>query len=97
MLANTETIMYVIEVRQSEDLQVEGREYWCTVLVGDVEIVEAGNGVAKEEIQTKGAEAAVRILKARKVAGDCVGEDMVVDVVKEHEEREVDADVDMNF
>lgn len=50
MLANTETIKYVIEVRQSEDLRGEGREYLCKVLVGDVEIVGVGGGVAKEEI-----------------------------------------------
>jgi dsRNA-specific ribonuclease len=78
VLADTETVTYVIDRRKTEG-EEEGREYWCKILIGEVEVVEMGGGVTKEEVKTKAAEAAVRLLKERK-GKDATGiEDVVVD------------------
>lgn len=39
------------------------RRFTCRVEVGGVEVVSVGGGVDKEEVQTKAAEAAVRVLR----------------------------------
>jgi dsRNA-specific ribonuclease len=64
MLADTESVRYLISSR-SEEVK-DGREYLCTVLVGDVQVVEVSGGVSSEEVTTKAAETAVKILEARK-------------------------------
>ena len=64
MLADTESVRYVISSRIG-DLD-ESREFLCTVFVGEVQIVEVNGGLSSEEVKVTAAEAAVRILKARK-------------------------------
>ncbi|PQE29607.1 RNAse3 domain-containing protein [Rutstroemia sp. NJR-2017a BBW] len=41
-------------------------QYWCRLFVGDEEIVYINDGVGKEEVKTRAAEQAVRILTDRK-------------------------------
>lgn len=90
MLADTESVRYVISSR-SGDVN-EDREYLCTVFVGDVEIVEVCGGVGPEEVKTKAAEMAVKILKARKEeVEDCL---MTVD---KNMLEEVSVDVEMEW
>ncbi|KAI1136686.1 hypothetical protein F5Y05DRAFT_390571 [Hypoxylon sp. FL0543] len=57
------TVQYRNEVRVAED---GSRELFCTILVADEVIVEMGGGISPEEIQTKAAWEAYKILKARK-------------------------------
>jgi dsRNA-specific ribonuclease len=64
MLADTESVRYVISSRSGE--MDEGREYLCTVFVGDVQVVEVSGSVSPEEVKTKAAEAGVKILEAKK-------------------------------
>ncbi|KAL7624013.1 Dicer-like protein 2 [Parahypoxylon ruwenzoriense] len=42
-----------------------GRELFCAIIIADEPIVEVGGGVSYEEIQTKAADAAYKILKER--------------------------------
>lgn len=64
MLADTETVRYVIS---SGIREVDGsREYLCTIFVGDMQVVDVGGGVSPEEVKTKAAETAVRVLKEEK-------------------------------
>ena len=65
--------------RRKTEGEEEGREYWCKILIGEVEVVEMGGGVTKEEVKTKAAEAAVRILKERESKYATGIEDVVVD------------------
>lgn len=67
MLADTETVKYVIRDRKAEGDEAVGVEYLCTILIGDTEIVSVEGGVSRDEVRTKAAEEAVRILKLRKV------------------------------
>jgi len=64
MLADTETVKYAISSRIGE--LDESREYVCTVFAGEAQIVEVDGGISSEEVETKAAEMAVKILKARK-------------------------------
>jgi len=73
MLADTLTVRYDIEMRRKTALDTEDvanamgeREYLCRVFVGEVEVVAVDGGVSRGEVQTKAAEMAVTILKARK-------------------------------
>ena len=68
MLADSEAVKYVISSRIG-DLE-EGREYLCTVFVGEAQIVEVDGGVSSEEVKTKAAELAVKTLKARRNSND---------------------------
>ncbi|KAI1418258.1 hypothetical protein F5Y13DRAFT_150976 [Hypoxylon sp. FL1857] len=56
------TVEYRNEVRVAED---GSRELFCKILVADEVIVELGGGVSPEEIQTKAAWEAYKILKSR--------------------------------
>ncbi|KAL7809098.1 P-loop containing nucleoside triphosphate hydrolase protein [Trichoderma gracile] len=73
MWANTETVTYELEVKESEESAGE-REFFCKVLVGEREVVVVRGGVSKEEVKTKGATEALRILREekRRGAGDVV-------------------------
>jgi hypothetical protein len=64
MVADTESVRYVVSFRKGNEMG-EGREYVCEVFVGDVLVVEMAGGVNKEEVKTKAAEAAVRVLKEK--------------------------------
>jgi dsRNA-specific ribonuclease len=64
MLADTESVRYVISSRSRE--RDDEREYLCTVYVGDVQVVEIDGGVSPESVKTEAAEAAVKILEAKK-------------------------------
>jgi len=64
MVTDTESVRYVVSFRKGNEMG-EGREYVCRVFVGDTEVVEMTGGVNKEEVKTKAAEAAVRILKEK--------------------------------
>ncbi|TAQ90330.1 hypothetical protein B7494_g1341 [Chlorociboria aeruginascens] len=66
ILADTETVKYVIESEKNKD---EGKTYTCKVFVGGKEVLQMGGGVSQEEIKTKAAEVAVRVLKAWKAGG----------------------------
>jgi dsRNA-specific ribonuclease len=82
VLADTESVKYVIERRKLKDLEDgEGREYWCKVFVGEDEVVEASGEFSKEEVKTKAAERAVIVLKAGKLGSTSGGEATSVDVV----------------
>ena len=65
MLADTESVRYVISSRSME--MEDEREYLCTVFVGDVQVVEVDGGVSPESVKTEAAEAAVKILEAKKI------------------------------
>jgi dsRNA-specific ribonuclease len=100
VLADSETVTYVIEKRKNDDGEEEGSEYWCKVLIGDMEIVEVGGGVCKEEVKTKAAEAAVKLLKEKKVEEDAGSiEAVVVDCmdVEGNEEKSMDIDMMMEI
>jgi dsRNA-specific ribonuclease len=95
VLADTETVTYVIERRKNDDGEDESRGYWCKILIGRVEIVEVGGGVSKEEVKTKAAEAAVRLLNERKGEGAGGTEGIVVDGMDvEDADGEEDMDID---
>jgi hypothetical protein len=64
MVTDTESVRYIVSFRKGNEMG-EGREYVCGVFVGDVLVVEMTGGVNKEEVKTKAAEAAVRILKEK--------------------------------
>jgi dsRNA-specific ribonuclease len=82
VLADTEMVKYVIERRKVEGSEEgERKEYWCKVSVGEEEVVEIGGGVSKEEVKTKAAELAIRILKSRKTEGTGGVESTAVDIV----------------
>ena len=72
VLADAESVRYVISEREREG--GEGKEYLCTVFVGDLQIVDVDDGVNKEEIKTKAAEMAVTILKEKKLRAKSQGE-----------------------
>lgn len=65
-LSITETVKYSIGLVEKPVEELGDRKYWCKIFIGETEIVEVRDGVSKEEIKTKAAEIAVRILKARK-------------------------------
>jgi dsRNA-specific ribonuclease len=97
MLADTETVKYVIAVRKNLSLETEGREYLCKVYVGDLGVVEVNGGVSREEVKTRAAEVAVRILKTRKENGDCNKNTVYIDGMGEGEEQDtvIDTVIDM--
>ena len=89
MVANTESVRYVVSLRKGNEMG-EGREYVCEIFVGEVLVVEMGAGVNKEEVKTKAAEAALRIWKenGKVLRGDIkMGRSVVM-----AEERNVDAE-----
>jgi len=63
--ANTKTVRYVLEMEEGRISGDAGKEYVCTVFVGEEEVVRLGGGVSREEIKTRAAERAVAILKER--------------------------------
>ena len=94
MLADTESVKYVIAMRKNTSLEGETREYLCKVYVGDEEVVEVDGGVSKEEVKTKAAEIAVRVLKARKEESGCSEKATDVDGMDE-DQKDVDTVMDM--
>ena len=63
--AVAEPVTYDIEIRES----VEGdKEYLCRLLIGDRQVAEVEGGTSKEEVKTKAAEEAVKVLTAEKAA-----------------------------
>ena len=100
VLADTETVTYVIDRREKKEDGEVGKEYWCKILVGEVVVVEMGGGVTKEEVKTKAAEAAVRLLRERKEkhatgAEDVVADDMDVQYGKGDEGMGIDTAMEM--
>ncbi|KAL6855709.1 P-loop containing nucleoside triphosphate hydrolase protein [Trichoderma novae-zelandiae] len=71
--ANTETVTYELKAKESEQSAGE-KEYFCKVLVGKAEVVAVRGGINKEEVKTKGATEALRILRGRRrgSTGDAV-------------------------
>ncbi|KAL3422431.1 dicer-like protein 2 [Phlyctema vagabunda] len=69
MLADTERVRYELEARTHDLGGAASPEYLCRVSVGFREVVLVGDGVSKEEVMVKAAEAAVRILKREKENG----------------------------
>lgn len=65
--AVTQTVKYEVSLLESVD---GGREYRCKVHVGDRMVAEVHEGVSREEVKTKAAEEAVRILTMEKQAMD---------------------------
>ncbi len=82
MLADSETVKYVISSRIGG--VDASREYFCTVFVGDTQIIEVDGGVSSEEVKTKAAEMTVKSMKARNsdfgVNVDKVDEETAVDI-----------------
>ncbi|KAI1210305.1 uncharacterized protein F4807DRAFT_459682 [Annulohypoxylon truncatum] len=74
----TKTVEYRNEVREVED---GSRELFCRILVDGEVIVEAGGGVTPEEIQTKAAHMAYKILKAREDNGELTKSNAKGDVI----------------
>lgn len=74
ILADAESVRYVISSRERKG--EEGKEYLCTVFVGDVEVVEIDDGVDKEEVKTKAAEMAVKTLKERELQAQSHGDNV---------------------
>ncbi|OTA57243.1 RNase3 domain-containing protein [Hypoxylon sp. EC38] len=67
------TVEYRNEVRVAED---GSRELFCKILVADEVLVELGGGVSPEQIRTKAAWEAYKILKARENEGNVKDEVM---------------------
>ncbi|KAM0261033.1 hypothetical protein ACHAQJ_002472 [Trichoderma viride] len=81
--ANSETIVYELHTEDSTDSPGE-REFFCKVLVGKREVVEVRGGINREEVKTKAATEALRILAEEKKKKDAEAEAEVeaeVDVV----------------
>jgi hypothetical protein len=74
ILADTERVKYIVDLEKRRDKDEsrtdEGPEFLCKIEIGEGErrrgVVSVGGGVGKDEIMTKAAEEAVRILKAPK-------------------------------
>ena len=67
ILADRETVKYILTSRKNGRDVEGGVEYLCTVFVGDREIVRVDGGVSKVEVKTKAAECAVRVLKRERL------------------------------
>lgn len=63
MLADSETVKYVIESRKGAE---GGIEYLCAIWVGKERVCGVEGGVGKVEVKTKAAERAVEIMKGRR-------------------------------
>ncbi len=63
ILADMETVKYVIRLDKKLVENVEKRVYTCEVFVGKNLIVTVNDGSGREEVKTKAAEAAVKVLK----------------------------------
>jgi dsRNA-specific ribonuclease len=62
ILADTEEVKYVVRLEERIVDTVRMKEYTCEVFVGDRSVVIVGGGVGKEEVMTKAAESAVKVL-----------------------------------
>lgn len=60
-LAVARTVNYVVDVREGPGGE---REYLCKVVIGEECVAEVGGGVSREEVKTRAAEEAVRLMKA---------------------------------
>ncbi|KAL6790478.1 P-loop containing nucleoside triphosphate hydrolase protein [Trichoderma sp. SZMC 28013] len=69
--ANTETVTYELDMRESEQNAAE-KEFFCKVLVGKREVVAVRGGINKEEVKTKAATEAMKILEREKRNGEDV-------------------------
>ncbi|KAK0758142.1 hypothetical protein N5P37_009443 [Trichoderma harzianum] len=67
--ANTETVTYELDMRESEQNAAE-KEFFCKVLVGKREVVAVRGGINKEEVKTKAATEAMKILEREKRNGE---------------------------
>lgn len=65
ILADVKTVKYVIGLEKEVTEYVERRAFTCEVFVGEQSIVLVTDGSGREEVITKAAEAAVKILKER--------------------------------
>lgn len=71
--ANTETVTYELDVKDSEQISGD-KEFFCKVLIGKREVVQVRGGINKEEVKTKAATEALKILaeEEKNAAGDVV-------------------------
>ncbi|KAL7930134.1 P-loop containing nucleoside triphosphate hydrolase protein [Trichoderma chlorosporum] len=67
--ANTETVTYELDIKESEKTPLE-KEFFCKVLVGKREVVSVRGGINKEEVKTKAATEAMKILELEKRNGE---------------------------
>ncbi|KAL7785817.1 hypothetical protein V8C37DRAFT_393414 [Trichoderma ceciliae] len=63
--AVSETVVYELSVKGNSDSPGE-KEFFCKVLIGEREVVEVRGGVNKEEVKTKAATEALKILAEEK-------------------------------
>lgn len=68
-LADTETVRYEV-FREEGEVKEGEKRLGCVVRVGERDIARVGGGVSVMEVETRGAEEAVRILKGEKGGGD---------------------------
>lgn len=88
-LADAETVRYSVGVVKG-DLEDGEKRYWCRVFVGEREVVVVEDGVAKDEVMTRAAGLAVRVLKGGKGVGEDVDE-MDLDKEKQGDDMVLDA------
>ncbi|KAI2632049.1 hypothetical protein GGR54DRAFT_582008 [Hypoxylon sp. NC1633] len=69
-----ETVKYRTEVRATED---GSKELFCSVMVAGETVVDVGGGVSPDEIQTKAADMAYKILKERKEGNGTAGDEVI--------------------
>ncbi|KAK5989300.1 Dicer-like protein 2 [Cladobotryum mycophilum] len=69
MLAATESVAYILDARDRSNGE---KEHLCKVIVGKRVVVEVDDGVNREEVKTKAAQAAVEVLLAEKANGEMV-------------------------
>jgi dsRNA-specific ribonuclease len=65
ILADAEKVKYIVRLEKEIIENLETKSYTCEVFVGETRVVLVTDGVSREEAKTKGAEAAVLILKER--------------------------------
>jgi dsRNA-specific ribonuclease len=69
ILADMQTVKYVIGLEKKVVENLEKRAYTCDVFVGNKNIVSVNDGSGREEVKTKAAEVAVKILKEHGASG----------------------------
>jgi dsRNA-specific ribonuclease len=69
ILADMATVKYVIGLEKKIVENVEKRAYTCEIFVGEKSIVSVNDGTGREEVKTKAAEAAVKILNEYAASG----------------------------
>ncbi|KAL7941039.1 P-loop containing nucleoside triphosphate hydrolase protein [Trichoderma barbatum] len=63
--ANTETVTYELDMKDSEKGAGE-KEFFCKVIIGKREVIQVRGGINKEEVKTKAATEALKLLAEEK-------------------------------